>query len=158
MLRARRVGGDEGQVDLRLCRRRQLNLRLLGRLTDTLDGNRVTLEVEAGILLELLQDVLDEDDVEVLATKVSVTVRRLDLEDTLLHLENRDIESSTTKIVHRNDRVVCTVKTVREGGSSGLVDYTEDIKARDGTRVLRCLPLCVVEVSRDGDNSMATKW
>ena len=58
-------------------------------------GNSRTLLVLA---LELLAEVGDETVVEVLATKVSVTSGRLDLEDTLLDGQERHIEGSSAEI------------------------------------------------------------
>ena len=155
VLGAGRVRGDEGKVDLGLRRRRQLDLRLLRRLTDTLNGDGVALDGKTALLLELLEDVLDENDVEVLTTEVSVTVGGLDLEHTLLHLQNGDIEGTTTEIVDSDDGVVGAVETVSEGGGGGLVDDTENVQTSDGTRILRRLPLRVVEVRRDSNDRMA---
>jgi hypothetical protein len=141
VLRAGSVGGDEGKVDVGLEGRRQLNLGLLGGLTDTLDGHAVAREVDALLGLELLDEVTDKGDVEVLTTKVSVTVGGLDLEYTAGDLKNGDIESTSAKTV---------------GKSSGgrLVDHTHDVKTRDLTGVLGGLTLLVVEVGRDSDNGV----
>lgn len=81
----------------------KLTLGLLGSLTDSLDGHSVTRDVNAGLLLELGKDVVDERNVEIFSTKVGVTVGGLDLEDSLLHLKDGDIESSSTEIVNGDD-------------------------------------------------------
>lgn len=49
--------------------------------------------------LELLDKVVDKSVVKVFTTKVSVTSGSLNLEDTLLNSQERDIESTTTKVV-----------------------------------------------------------
>ncbi len=154
VLGARGVSGDVGQADVGRLGAGELNLGLLGGLTDTLDGHAVLGEVEAGLLLELADEVLDKDNVEVLTTKVGVTVGRLDLEDALLHLENRDIEGTSTQVEDGNYGRVVTVETVGERGGSGLVDDTENVKTSDGTGVLGGLTLRVVEVGGDGDNGV----
>jgi len=154
VLGARGVGSDEGKVDVSLGSRRKLDLGLLGGLTDTLDGHTVTGEVDALLVLELLDEVADESDIEVLTTKVGVTVGRLDLEDTALDLEDGNIEGTTTKIVDGNDAVALLLETVGKGGSSGLVDDTEDVKTRDLTGILGGLSLLVVEVGGDGDDGV----
>ncbi len=115
MLGARLVDGDVGQVDVGLDRRGQLDLGLLGRLLEALQGHRVLAEVDALLLLELLHKVVHELrqsagvgngkthlNVEVLASKVGVTVGGLDLKHTLLHLENRNIEGTASQIVNSN--------------------------------------------------------
>jgi len=149
-----RTGRDERQADLSLEGRGQLDLGLLGGLTDTLDGHAVTRQVNTGLLLELIDDVADEVDIEVLTTKVSVTVGGLDLEDTLLDLENGDIESTTTKIVDGDNTVSLLLHTVGKSGSSGLVHDTEDVQAGNLTSILGGLTLRVVEVGRDSNNGV----
>ena len=154
VLGTRGVGGNEGQVDVGLGGRGQLDLGLLGGLTDTLDSHAVAVQVDALLLLELVDKVADEGNVEVLTTKVSVTVGRLDLEDTSLNLENGDIESTTTQIVDSYDVVGGLVKTVGESGSGGFVDDTENVETSDLTSVLGSLTLGVVEVGGDGDDGV----
>lgn len=154
VLGARGIGSDEGKVDVSLGSRRKLNLGLLGGLTDTLDGHAVVGKIDALLVLELLDEVADEGDIEVLTTKVGVTVGRLDLEDTALDLEDGNIESTTTKIVDGDDTVALLLKTVSEGGSSGLVDDTEDVKTRDLTGILGGLSLLVVEVGGNGNDGV----
>jgi hypothetical protein len=153
VLRAGSVGGNEGKVDVGLEGRRQLNLGLLGSLTDTLDGHAVAREVDALLGLELLDKVTDEGDVEVLTTKVSVTVGGLDLEYTAGDLKNGDIESTSAKIVD-SDNAVVLLKTVGKSSGGRLVDHTHDVKTRDLTGVLGGLTLLVVEVGRDSDNGV----
>ena len=151
------IGSDERKVDLSLERRGQLNLGLLGSLTDTLDSHAVVREVKARLLLEGLDDVADEVDVKVLTTKVGVTVGRLNLENTLLDLQNGDIEGTTTKIVDGDNTVSLLLQTVGKSGSSGLVDDTENIETSNLTSVLGGLTLGVVEVGRNSNDSVLNR-
>ena len=100
------------------------------------------------LAFELINEVVDETVVEVLTTQVSVTGSRLDLEDTLLNSQERDIESTTTEIEDEDVALTLSllVKTVGNGSSSGLVDDTEDVEAGDETSILGGLTLRVVEV------------
>ena len=97
---------------------------------------------------------VEEDDIEVFSSKMGVTVGGLDFEDSLLHLEDGDIEGSTTEIVYGDDRVVGAVQPVGEGGGGGLVDDAEDIEACDRSGVFCCLALGVVEVGGHGDDGV----
>ena len=54
------------------------------------------------LALELLDEVVDETVVEVFTTKVGVTSGGLDLEDTLLDGQERDIEGTSTEIEDEN--------------------------------------------------------
>ena len=148
------ISSDEGKVDLGLKRRRKFDLSLLSGLTDTLDSHAVAGEIEARLLLELLDNVANKVDIEVLTTKVSVTVGRLDLEDTLLDLQNGDIEGTTTKIVDSNDTVSLLLQTIGKGSGSRLVDDTEDVKTSNLTGILGSLTLGVVEVGGNGDDGV----
>ncbi len=148
------IGRDEGEVDVGLERGRKLDLSLLSSLADTLDSHAVAREVDGRLSLELLDQVADEGDVEVLSSKVGVTVGGLDLEDAVLDLENRDIESTTTEIVDGDNAVGFLLQAVGEGGGSGLVHDTEDVETGNLTSILGSLALRVVEVRRDGDDGI----
>jgi len=106
--------------------------------------------------LEFVNEVVNKTVVEVLATQMSVTGRRLDLEDTLLDSEERDIESAATEI--EDEDVALTldllVETVGNGGRGRLVDDAEYVETSNETGILGGLTLRVVEVRRDGDNSV----
>ena len=92
--------------------------------------------------------------VKVLSSKVSVSSGGLDLEDTLLNGEERDIESSSSEIEDENVLLAngLLVESVGDGGGGGLVDDTEDVHARDDTGILGGLTLRVVEVGGNGDD------
>jgi len=78
-----------------------------------------------------------------------------DLKDTIIDRKKGDIESSTTEVV--DDGLGFTallVETVGDGGSSRIVNDTEDLETGDGTGILGSLALGVVEVGRDGDDGM----
>jgi len=75
-----------------------------------------------------------------------------------LHLQDRNIEGTTTKIVDSNDGVVCAIETISQGSGRRLVDYSENLKASNLTGILGRLPLRIIEVCRNGDDSMAADW
>ena len=108
------------------------------------------------LALKLINEVVNETVVKVLTTQVSVAGGGLDLEDTLLDSQERNIEGTTTKI--EDEDVALTldllVETVGNGRSSGLVDDTEDVQAGDETSILGSLTLRVVEVGGDSNDSV----
>ena len=79
--------------------RRQLDLGLLGGLLEALEGLLVLGEVDALVLLELGQQPVDDALVEVVAAEVRVAVGRLDLEDAVAQLEDRDVERAAAQVV-----------------------------------------------------------
>ena len=126
--------------------------RALGLLDLTLElseRTKVLRNIGAGLLLVLLEHVLNDAVVEVLATKMGVTSSGQDLEDTVVDGQEGDIEGTTTEIVDDDLRLAALlVETVRDGGGRGLVDDTEDLETGDRTGVLSCLALSVVEVCK----------
>jgi hypothetical protein len=146
------VGGDVGKVDVGLSGRGKFDLGLFSGFTDTLDSHTVLGEVESRLLLELGDDVVDEGDVEIFSSQMSVTVGRLYFEDSLLHLEDRNIERSSSEIIDGDLSRVVAVETVSESGSGRLVDDTENVETGDGSGILGSLTLRVVEVGGDGDD------
>jgi len=87
---------------------------------------------------------------------MGVTIGGLDLEDTILNLEEGDIESATTEIEDENVLLTLAlfVETVSDSGSGGLVDDSLDGETSDGTGILGGLSLGVIEVSGDSDDSV----
>ncbi|KAI3485069.1 hypothetical protein L1887_51742 [Cichorium endivia] len=148
----------EERVDLDggLGSRRESALSALTGGAETTEGTGVGGQVLLVLALELLDEVVDETVVKVLTTKVGVTSGGLDLEDTLLDGEERDIEGTSTKI--EDEDVLLTlgllVETVSDGGGSGLVDDAHHVEARDDTGILGGLTLRVVEVGGDGDDGI----
>lgn len=120
------------------------------------NGNEGKGSTNLMLALELVDEVVDQAVVEILTTQVSVTGSRLDLEDTLLNGQERDIEGTTTEI--EDEDVALTldllVKTVGDGSGSRLVDDSENVEASNETGILGSLTLRVVEVGRNGDDSV----
>lgn len=108
------------------------------------------------LALEFVDEVVDQTVVEILTTQVSVTSGGLDLEDTLLNGQERNIKSTTAEIEDQDVALALDllVKTVGNGSSGGLVDDTQDVETGNETGVLGSLTLAVVEVGGDSDNSV----
>ena len=152
MLRARRVRRDERQVDFGLDHVRELDLGLLRRFLQALHRHRVLGEVDALILLELREDPVDDPLVDVVAAQVRVAVGRLDLDDSLPDLEDRDVEGAAAEVIDGDGLVLLLVEAVGESRGCGLVDEPLDRQPGDLAGVLRGLPLGVVEVGGHRDH------
>ena len=151
--RAVRAGRDVGQVDARGGRRGQLDLGLLGGLAQTLQGHLVRAQVDAVLAAERLDQVVDDPLVPVVAAQVVVTGGRLDLDDAVAQLEQRDVEGAAAEVEDQDGLLLgALVQPVRQGGGGGLVDDAQDVEARDLAGLLGGLALRVVEVRRDGDD------
>ena len=146
MLRTGRVGRDVRQVDLGLARAGELNLGLLRRLLEALEGLLILRQVDPLVLLELGQEPVDDALVEVVAAKVRVAVRRLHLKDAVAKLQDRDVERAATKVVHGDLLFLLLVETVGERRCGWLIDDALHIETRNAAGILSCLSLRVVEV------------
>ncbi|EGD00055.1 putative NAD-specific glutamate dehydrogenase encoded in antisense gene pair with dnaKJ [Burkholderia sp. TJI49] len=158
VLRARCVGRDVRQVDFGLLARRQLDLRLFGRFLQALQREHVLRQVDALLLLELADDVIDDALVEVLAAEERVAVGRQHFE---LHfavdvrdLDDRHVEGTAAEVIHGDLAVALLglVEAERERSRGRLVDDPLDFEARDAAGVLGRLALAVVEVRRHRDH------
>ena len=77
-------------------------LGTLASTSQTKDSTGIVRDIELRLLLELLLEMIQEVVIEVLTTQVSVTSGGLDGEHTTGDVEERDIESSSTKIENKN--------------------------------------------------------
>jgi hypothetical protein len=150
--------GDVRLVDFGLLRRRQFDLRALGRSLDALQGDRIFFQVQAVDLLEFVDDVIDDALVEVFAAEEGVAVGRQHFELLLAvdvgDLDDRDVEGAAAQVIH-GDLAVALVGLVQaesQRGRGRLVDDALDVQARDAAGVLGRLALRVVEVGRHGDD------
>ena len=131
VLRAGLVRGDVGQVDVGARRARELDLGLLRGLAQPLQRHRILGEIDALVLLELGDQIVDHALVEVVAAQVGVAVGRLHLDDVLAHLEDRDVEGPAAEVVDGDLLVLLLVEPVGERRRRGLVDDALDVEAGD---------------------------
>ena len=158
MLRARRVGRDERQVDLRRALRRgELDLRLLGGLVEALQREPVGRQVDALLALELGHHPVDDRLVEVVAAEVVVARGRLDLEDAVAQLEHGDVERAAAEVEDEDGALALLVEAVRQRGRGRLVDDAQDVQPGDAAGVLGGLPLRVVEVRGHGHDGVGDR-
>ena len=154
MLRPGGVRGDEGQVDLGLRGRGELDLGFLSGFLQTLQRQLVAAKINALILLELIGHVVDQAKVEVLTAEEGVTIGGLHLEDAVADLEDRDVEGTAAEVVDRDGLGVRLVEAVGERCRRRLVDDAQNLEAGDLAGVLGGLALAVIEVGRDRDHSL----
>jgi len=87
---------------------------------------------------------------------VGVTVGSLDLEDALFDGKERNIKGTTTEIEDEDVALtlILLVESVGNGSSGWLVNDSLDVQTSDGSGILGCLSLGVVEVSWDRDDGV----
>ncbi len=159
VLGARRVRGDEGQVDFGLDGGRELDLGFFRCVFQALQGHLVALraEVEAFFLLELGNEPVDDALVEIVAAQVRVAVGRFDLDDAFAHFEDGNVERAAAEVVHGDGLVLLLVEPVGQSSRRGLVDDALYFETGDFACVLGRLALRVVEVGRHGDHGLGDR-
>jgi hypothetical protein len=154
VLRPRRVGGDEGEVDLGRRLRGELHLGALGRLGEPLQRLRVLAQVDALIALELLSDPVDDAPVEVVSAQVAVAARGAHLDHAVAHVQQRDVEGAATEVEHEHGLLARLVQPVGERRGGRLVDDPQHFQPGDLAGVLGRLALGVVEVGGHRDDCL----
>ena len=96
----------------------------------------------------LVQDLLHQQQVDVVAAEMRVAVGRQHLEDAVLDPQNRDVERAAAEVVDGDEPGVPLVEAVGERCRGRLVDDAEDVEPGDAPGVARGGPLRVVEVRR----------
>jgi hypothetical protein len=160
------TGSDKGiDLNVALISVRDGTLGSLASTTQTLHGANGSLDGSGGSLSVLLLDLrnapVDQARVEVLSSEVSITTGGLDSEHTTLHGEHRHIEGTTTKIEDHDIGLIVgrtisigRVESVGKGGSSGLVDDTNNVKSGNTASILGSLSLLIIEMGRDSDDGL----
>ena len=96
---------------------------------------------------EILDAEVHSSVVEVLASQMRVTGRRLHLADAVLDREERDVKSTATRVLDQNFPLTVTFfQSVSDGCRGRLVDDPQHSQTGDGPRILGCLALRIVEV------------
>ncbi len=129
-------------------------LCLLCCFLQALQSHAILGQVDAVFLLELINKVLDDTMVEIFTAEEGVTIGGANFYDVVTDFENRDIESTTAEVEDSDLLVGLLVETVRQRSRSRLVDDTLDFKTGDLASILGSLTLGIVEICRDGDDSL----
>ena len=80
------ISCDKRNIDIILSNSRELLLCLLGFVLEALHGGVVFAQINTFFGLEVVEEVVDDGVVEVLTTKVSITIGRLHLEEVISDL------------------------------------------------------------------------
>jgi len=136
------MGGGEGTLGL---------LDLAAQLGH---GALVLGDVVTGLLLVHLDEMLHDTLIEILTTKMGITSGGDNLENAVVDGQKGNIEGTATKIVDDDVLFTLLVQTVGDSRGGRLIDNTLNVETGNGTGILSGLTLGVVEVGRNGDDSV----
>ena len=151
MLRTICRSGNEGQVDVGGRSGRQLFLRLLGSLFQTLHCHLVAGQIHALFALKLGNHPVNDLLVEVIAAQTVVSCCSQNLNNAVADLDDRHIEGTAAKVVYHDLLLFLIVQSISQSGCRRLVDDTLYIQSGNLTCVLGRLTLCVVKVRGNGN-------
>ncbi len=131
---------------------RKFDFCLFGSFLQTLYRLFVVGQVDTACLFEFCNKVVDNDLVDIVTTKVSITVGCKHFEHAVANFQNGNVERTTTKVVNQNLLVFvfALIKTVSKCCSSRFVDNTKHFQAGNFACVLCCLTLSVTKICRNG--------
>jgi len=145
---------EEGEVDDGRLGGGELLFRLLGRLADALHGHLIVPKVDAGLVLERLDQVRRDARVEIVASEVVVARGGEHLDHVVADFDDGHVEGAAAEIVHHDHLRLAVVETVGERRGGGLVDDAQHVEPRDAAGVFSGLALHVVEVRGHGDDGV----
>ena len=148
------VSGDERQVDVGGSGAGQLDLCLFSSFLQALCSHLILAQVDVVFLLEIFSHPVDDALVEVIAAQVGITIGSQNFSNAIAHLDDGNIERTTAQVVNHDLLVGFLINAVSQRSCGRLVDDTLYVQTSNGTGVLGCLTLAVVEVSGNGDDSL----
>ena len=152
MLRTRRIGRDERQIDLGFHRRRKLDLGLFSSFLQPLKGHFIVVKVDPLVLFEFIDDPADEYFVDIIAAQVRVAVGRFDLDHAFANLKDRDIEGTAAEVEYGDGLVLFLVQSIGQRRRRRLVHDAKHVQAGYLSGILCGLTLGIVKVSRHCDH------
>jgi len=145
---------DIRQADRRRGHGRELDLGLFGGLADALHRGGVAREIDFVLRAELLDEVVHDALVEVVAAQMVVARCGEHLDDARRDVEDRHVERAAAQVVDHDLLGLLAVDAVGQRGRGGLVDDALHLEPRDLAGVLGRLALGVGEVGGHRDDGV----
>mmetsp|Transcript_27977 Transcript_27977/g.41494 ORF Transcript_27977/g.41494 Transcript_27977/m.41494 type:complete len:438 (-) Transcript_27977:128-1441(-) len=134
---------------------RKCTLDTLNLLTKLLKSTLISRDILVALLLHHLDEELHDTLIEILSSQMGISVGSKYLEYSIINGKKGNIECSTSKIEYKNIGFSSgLVHTVSNCSSGRLVDNTLNLHSRNSSSILGSLTLSIVEVSRNGNNSV----
>ena len=146
------AGGDEGQGDGRALHPAQLDLGLLGRLGEALQGLAIAAQVEAMLLLEGIGQPVHDAAVPVVAAQLGVAAGGLHVKHALGDAQDRHVERAAAQVEHQHPLGCTAVEAVGQGRRRGFVENALHADSRQAAGIAGGLALGIIEVGRHRDH------
>merc|ERR1711881_70861 len=120
------------------------SLCLFNFTSEFLKSTGIFAEILAFLFLVELDKVIHDIHIEILSTKMSISICSNYFEHTIVNSQEGDIKGTTSKI---KDKYVFLslffVKTISDSSSCRLIDNPHHIKSRDFSSIFCCLTLSI---------------
>ena len=115
-------------------------------------ASRIAAKVEAEVAANVVERDGDQQVVDVVAAEMRVAVGGDDFEDSVVQLEDGNVEGAAAEVVDGDNAVLLFVEAIGERRGSRLVDQAKNFQSGDAAGVFRGLALRVVEICGNGDD------
>src|SRR5215207_2131453 len=115
------------------------------------------MEINTVIFFELLDKIIHDTDIKVIAAEKGITTGGAHLEDAITHIENGNIKRTAAKIIDGNNFIFLFVKPVGKRRSRWLVDNAQNFKTCNLSRILCGVALRVVEIGRNSNDGLCDR-
>ena len=134
---------------------REMLLGRLGRAQDSRHRLGLVRDVHPLLDLQVIEDVLDDLVVEIVAAEMVVAVARYDLDDTCFDPHDRRVEGSAAEIIDQDALALMLRRLIDQGRRCRLIDDANDLQPGNLARLARCLTLRIGEIGRNRDDGLA---
>ena len=141
MFGAGSVGSYIRKRDRRGSNTAELDLSFFSRLFKTLHCHLIICQVKALLFFEFAYKPIDDPLIEIISAESVVTGSCKDLLNAVAHINNRYIKGAAAEVIDHDLLLGFFINTVRESGSSRLIDDPFNFKAGNLARVFGRLSL-----------------
>ena len=110
--------------------------------------------IESKVAANVVERDRDQQIVDVVSAEMRVAVGGNHFENSVVQLENRNIECAAAEIVYDDDAVLLFIEAVSERCCGRFVDQAQNIQSGDATGIFGRLPLRVIEICGYGDDGL----
>lgn len=142
------------KIHLGLICRWQFNFCFFSSFSHSLKSQFITSNIHSVLVFKLLEQKFLDAQIKVLSTEWRITITSFDFKNTSRNLKDRNIECSTTQIVHSNNFSIGFVQTKRQCSSCWLINDSLDLEICNFASILSCLSLRIIKIRRYCHNSL----
>ena len=143
-----------GQADHACFRAGQFFLCLFCCFVNPLHGRNILAGIHTVFPAQFIDQIIDDPGIEIIATQVVVAVGGKHLNHTVTDLNNGHVKGAAAQVIDHDLLCSAVIQTIGKGRRGRFVDNSLYIQSCNTTGILGCLPLDIIEVSRNSNNGI----